>query len=86
MIRSFTTAPLFADETTMRKFAYSVPMQRGGEPEEIAAAACFLASPQSSYTTGCIVTVDGGRLLHAKPKSLSGALAANKKDGSRGLG
>jgi len=86
MIRSFTTAPLFADPVTERKYASSVPMQRGGEPEEIAAAAYFLASKESSYTTGCVITVDGGRLLHAKPRRLTGALGANATDAKRGLG
>ena len=86
MIRSFQTEPLFADESTYRKFAGSMPMQRGGEPDEIAAAAYFLASGESSYTTGCVITVDGGRLLHARPKSLTGALKANEADRDRGLG
>jgi NAD(P)-dependent dehydrogenase (short-subunit alcohol dehydrogenase family) len=31
-----------------------------GRPEEIAAAVAFLASPQSGYTTGTILTIDGG--------------------------
>jgi NAD(P)-dependent dehydrogenase (short-subunit alcohol dehydrogenase family) len=34
---------------------------RPGQPEEIVTAALFLASPQSSFTTGAIVSVDGGR-------------------------
>jgi NAD(P)-dependent dehydrogenase (short-subunit alcohol dehydrogenase family) len=33
---------------------------RPGQPEEIASAALFLASPASSFTTGAIVRVDGG--------------------------
>ncbi len=37
-----------------------VPLQRLGEPEEVAALALYLASPASSYTTGAIVRVDGG--------------------------
>ncbi len=36
------------------------PLQRGGEPEEIAAMALFLASPASSYVNGQAIAVDGG--------------------------
>lgn len=36
-------------------------LERGGEPEEIVGAALYLASDLSSYTTGSILTVDGGQ-------------------------
>lgn len=38
-----------------------VPMQRGGEPEEVAAAILWLLSSEASYITGTIVDVSGGR-------------------------
>jgi hypothetical protein len=38
---------------------------RPAKPEEIAAAVVFLASPRSAYTTGCIVTIDGGAAARA---------------------
>jgi gluconate 5-dehydrogenase len=36
------------------------PAGRWGEPPELGAAALYLASPAASYTTGSILTVDGG--------------------------
>lgn len=41
-------------------FAATHPMNRIGEPEEVARAAVFLASDEASFTTGVDFTVDGG--------------------------
>src|SRR5437763_206983 len=39
----------------------TIPMGRMGEPEEVAKAALFLASDDSSFVTGIELFVDGGR-------------------------
>lgn len=39
----------------------SIPMQRGGQPEEVAKAVLWLLSEDASYTTGAILDVAGGR-------------------------
>lgn len=39
----------------------SVPMQRGGEADEVAKAILWLLSDEASYTTGAFVEVSGGR-------------------------
>ncbi|NEJ26130.1 SDR family oxidoreductase, partial [Rhizobium leguminosarum] len=54
--RGFTHRSKFMSRWVARQ----IPMARFGEPEEVADAACFLASADASYITGSILMVDGG--------------------------
>ena len=47
---------------TRRAYSATVPMDRYGTPEEIAAAALFLAGEEAGYVTGHVLAVDGGFL------------------------
>jgi NAD(P)-dependent dehydrogenase (short-subunit alcohol dehydrogenase family) len=48
------------DENALRQRVAMHPMGRFGQPEDVASAAVFLASDESGWTTGSVLTVDGG--------------------------
>ncbi|MBS0639051.1 MAG: short-chain dehydrogenase/reductase [Acetobacteraceae bacterium] len=48
------------DEAKWEELMKPLPMGRAGKPEEIGAMVAFLASDLSGYTTGTIITIDGG--------------------------
>jgi 2-keto-3-deoxy-L-fuconate dehydrogenase len=50
-------------ETTRRAFISRQPMGRLGSVDEMAAAAVYLASDESAFTTGTVMVVDGGQTL-----------------------
>jgi NAD(P)-dependent dehydrogenase (short-subunit alcohol dehydrogenase family) len=50
------------DREAKRRIFARTPLGRIGEPDEIAAVAVFLASPDASYITGQTIYADGGRL------------------------
>jgi NAD(P)-dependent dehydrogenase (short-subunit alcohol dehydrogenase family) len=44
----------------IKDFGKQVPMQRPGQPAELAGAYVYLASDESSYTSAAMITVAGG--------------------------
>lgn len=52
--------PKDAAEAMAQGILAQVPMKRFGQPEEVAAAVAFLASPDASYITGAEIEVGGG--------------------------
>lgn len=51
------------NETQKEMLLKSIPMGRLGQPEDIAKAVLFLATTQSDYITGQVLTVDGGMVM-----------------------
>jgi NAD(P)-dependent dehydrogenase (short-subunit alcohol dehydrogenase family) len=60
LVRTDFARALWEDQTLYRKRTKDTPLQRIGEPDEIAGAAVFLASPAGSFTTGQTIVIDGG--------------------------
>lgn len=61
LIRTAMTEAMPPDIFAEREAA--VPMKRAGEPVEVAGAVVFLASDLSSYVTGAVIEVGGGRYM-----------------------
>jgi len=61
-IETDMTKNMLADEKTKQAMLLQVPKGRMGKPEDIGAAAAFLASDEADYVTGTVLYVDGGWL------------------------
>ena len=63
LIRTDFARALWENPDTLKLVTATTPMKRIGEPEEIAGAAVFLASPASTFMTGQAIVVDGGSTI-----------------------
>ncbi|MEA3001822.1 MAG: meso-butanediol dehydrogenase / (S,S)-butanediol dehydrogenase / diacetyl reductase [Sphingomonadales bacterium] len=61
-VRTPGTAPFLEQPEIRAKLVARIPLGRPGEPEEIVAAALFMASDEASFLTGADLVVDGGSL------------------------
>jgi glucose 1-dehydrogenase len=60
-------AATLADPEKVAILQRIIPLQRMGQPEEVAKVAVFLASDDASYVTGSTYYVDGGMVRYAQP-------------------
>jgi NAD(P)-dependent dehydrogenase (short-subunit alcohol dehydrogenase family) len=65
MTRTPATAGAFANDDMMAAFLAGQAIPRHGEVDDIAQAVRYFAGPESSWTTGQLLTVDGGNTLRA---------------------
>ena len=57
---------LIEDPEKRREQEEQIPWGRLGEPEEVAGAIAWLASPEAEYVTGTTLFVDGGMTLYPR--------------------
>jgi NAD(P)-dependent dehydrogenase (short-subunit alcohol dehydrogenase family) len=60
MLRRAEARQKLGDPDRWRELTASMPFGRAASPAEIGNAVAFLASPRSGYTTGTVLTIDGG--------------------------
>jgi len=63
LVRTDFARALWEDPVLYRKRTKDTPLQRIGEPDEIAGAAVFLASAAGSFVTGQTLVIDGGTTI-----------------------
>ncbi|HEX3139880.1 MAG TPA: SDR family oxidoreductase [Rhizobacter sp.] len=60
LIKTDFAKALWDNPETLKRSTANAPLRRIGEPDEIAGAAVFLASPAGSFMTGQALVIDGG--------------------------
>ena len=73
-IETAMTQPLMRSTTYVEGVTRSTPLARFGRPEEVAAAALFLASDEASFISGETLVVDGGFIVAQGPVYPTAAL------------
>jgi 3-oxoacyl-[acyl-carrier protein] reductase len=61
LIRTRLTRHITDDPGNASDYLRQIPLGRFGEPDDVAAAICFLASDDASWITGHDLTIDGGQ-------------------------
>jgi NAD(P)-dependent dehydrogenase (short-subunit alcohol dehydrogenase family) len=67
LTRTDATTGMFADDDVMDAYLAQQPIDRPGEAEDVAGAIRYFCGPESSWTTGQCLAVDGGTLLRRFP-------------------
>jgi len=67
LVRTDMARALWENPDTYKRVCATAPLQRIGEPDEIAGAAVFLASKAGSFMTGQTMVIDGGVTIAGPP-------------------
>ena len=60
-IETMMTAPMLAEEAYRQDRLTKTPLDRLGQPQDVAYGVLYLASDESSFVTGSELVIDGGR-------------------------
>jgi NAD(P)-dependent dehydrogenase (short-subunit alcohol dehydrogenase family) len=63
LIKTDFARALWEDEASAQKVRAGIPLDRLGDPEDVAGAAVFLAAPAGRFITGQSIIVDGGAVV-----------------------